>query len=66
MSRKLTDQQKEKVREKSRVIGDIILRGGRALIAALRAPSRQENEQAEERFYSALEALVIEVFESEL
>lgn len=65
MSRKLSIEEKRQIERRARVVGDIILRGSRAFIAASRAPSRSENAQAEDRFFDALADLVIMFLESD-
>ena len=57
MSQKLSERDQKIVRR----FGEILLRGTRAFVAAVRAPSRQENEMAEERFFKALEDLAEEI-----
>jgi len=62
--RQLSESDKEAVQAKSRKVAEILIRGGRAYIAAVRAPSRAENVQAEDRFIAAVEDFAIFCIES--
>jgi hypothetical protein len=63
--RVLTAEAKAEIEQKSRAIGGILIRLGRAYVAAVRAPSREENVQAEERFFDALNDLATICIESD-
>lgn len=62
--RKLSDEERRNVHQHSRVFGGILIRMGRAYVAAIKAPNREENAGAEDRFFDALEDLVTVVAES--
>jgi hypothetical protein len=66
MSRKVTAEEKQKIVDRTRIIGGTLVRLGRAYRECLLAPNREENSAQEQRFYDALNDLVILILESDL